>query len=131
MECIWEINGVILSCYNIIISGLVFDILGALFIAFPLWNLKKRFQEEFDLEVTKKEYFENKEKESISIKNPNKKRDGVIDGLTYFSNMFLHGMWAVKDQRYIRIGIVLLLFGFLLQLTGNIMQHLDFVENYV
>ena len=131
MECIWSVNGIEFSCYSIIMLGLIFDILGAVFIAIPLWNLKKRFKEEFDLEVSKKEYLDNKKSESVSMRNPNKKIDDAIDVLVNFSNTFMRGIWAIKDQRYVRIGIILLIVGFLLQITGNMMQHLDFVENYV
>lgn len=131
MECIWSINEIEFSCYSIIMLGLMFDILGAIFIAIPLWNLKKRFKEEFDLEVSKKEYLDNKKNESVSIRNPNKKIDGFIDFFANFSNTFMHGIWAIKDQRYVRTGIIFLIIGFLLQITGNMMQHLDFVENYI
>ena len=131
MECIWSVNGIEFSCYSIIMLGLIFDILGAVFIAIPLWNLKKRFKEEFELEVSKKECLDNKKSESVSMRNPNKKIDDAIDVLANFSNTFMHGIWAIKDQRYVRAGIILLIIGFLLQITGNMMQHLDFVENYV
>lgn len=131
MECIWEIGGTAQSCNMVIMYGLIFDIIGAGLIAIPLWNSRRRAKEEFDLEVSKKERLEEKKNESINMRNHNKKIDDTIDVLAEFSNMFMRGIWASKDQRWVRIGITFLIFGFLVQIAGNWLQHLNFIENYV
>jgi len=126
--CYLIISGFEQTCYSLVMYGLVIDIAGAFLIAAPLLNVIKRFKEELDVESTKKEYFETKENESINPRKPNKKFNDLIDLFANHIGTFMRGSWAIKDQRYVRLGIILLVLGFGLQIIGNLLQHWEYLE---
>ena len=125
--CFWEIGIFQFSCYSIIIFGLLFDLAGAICIAFPFWNLVKRAKEEIDNEIRKREYLESRKDEPIHMRKSMTPRDGIFDILNDFSSNFIRAIWASRDQKLIRVGIVLLCIGFCLQIFGNMLQHWEFV----
>jgi len=126
--CYWIIQGFEQTCYSLVIYGLMLDIIGAFLIAAPLLNVIKRFKEELDVESTKKEYLDSKKNASISMRNPNKKFNDLIDFFANFSDTLMRGSWAIKDQKYVRAGIILLVLGFGLQIIGNLLQHWEYLE---
>ena len=81
----------------VIIAGLIFDIVGAILIVNPILNYIKKFKgSEFGEKVT---YYQPKD----SIRGDYEK--------------------DYKNQRKARIGLVLLLIGFCLQIIGNLLQN--------
>jgi len=125
--CFWEIEIFQFSCYSIILFGLIFDLAGAVCIAIPFWNLVKRVKEEIDNEIRKREYLESRKDESVHMRKSMTPSDEIFNVLNDFSNHFMRAVWASRDQKLIRVGIILLCFGFVLQIFGNMLQHWEFV----